>query len=778
MSFERLLKNPHSALNDSDNWVRLQCISAVSREPLLSDRIFFEELLENEDPIIAFLAYKGLTRLFPLSSLIRDVCQKLFAETVELLEKRASSGSGSTQIRTAALKALAFATDLSISVIESSLKSLYTSFNYDSSFYTKEPLLPLLQKSNNFFLLEGFGLLLASMPIEQETSIKIIKRELECQNPNRLIPAMISLQLNPNAEMTDQLLWIARNAEKRVSDEAIKALLACGGKKVYLVITSLLKEVAASTDREEIWSLLKSYAEGKDQKLALTALKAIDGFAPVDIKEKLNLYSELAKSENPELAVLSNLYIWRSNPSNSLKVFRDFLESDDSLFRLACVDAASEISPDLSIPLLFTHFEEEKDENVINQILLNARSLLPKVKNVELIENNILPWLTRHIASSNDFIRNQIAVLCGCLGPFTEDIVLKSLEKETHPYVIASLLASLGKCGCDKILLYSKYHDYKDARVRANMVYALNNCGKEAIPYFYDALEDESSRVRAGAAYCLFMKGQLDSIKVLNNMLQIPEPISVLSACYSIYNIFKIVIPKLETEHPLALAIARKIIELEREKKFGPGLLNSSESSNLFNEMAFVNGDIDKLIFILEERHKKKPSSVLINRLLASVYIYNGDNVSAIPLLEICVRENPTNLADLLDSYRTVLKIGDLTRANKIGSKIKKLYKMLFDGCIEFCKYLNKSESDKMLQQINLLKEPSMNLYNVMIQLKIAENDPDTAVYLMTELFLSRPFNVNLIVKLAKMMPDNFSYLKKSLLSYAKSLNYISKKQN
>ena len=782
MSFERLVKNPRKALKDTDSWVRRRVLSIVSKEPNIDDRIFLEEMLESDDPTTAFLAYKGLSRLFPLTNAMKSIWQDFFAETIDLLEKRASSGSGSAQIRTAAIKALAFSTDLSLSIIESILKSLFATFSYETSFIASEPLLPLLSKPSSFSLPESFGILLASMPIEQEGSIKIIKRELDCQNPDRLIPAMISLQLNSNSEMTDQLLWIARNGEKRVADEAVRALLACGGKKVCLFITSLLKEVrdperraiilsmSAATDREEIWPVLVGFARGKNKELAITALRAIDGYSNASVEDKIHLYSEIVRSKEPDLIALAALLAYKAGSIKSIRVIKQLLNSDSEKSRFEAVSILSEFPSEKAIPMLITAFDEETDENTICQIFLSLRSLLPKISKNELIENTVLPWLNRILASSDAFIRNQSAVLCGCLGPSSEEIALKALSKETHPYVIASLLAALGKCGCDKLILFSKYHDHNDPRVRANMVWALRNCGNEAIPYLNDALSDSSPRVRAGAAYNLFLLGQLYVIKTLNGMLQVPEPLSVLSSCYAIFNIFKIILPRLEADHPLALAMGKLALESQRHKKVGPGLLNSPEAPDLFSEMATCAGNQKRILWLLEEKHKRRPSSFLITRLLASLYILNNENTKALPLIEICVRENPTDLADLLDAYRTVIKLGNLNRANELGDKTKKLYKMLLDGCIELCKELRGTGAALMLQRLNFLNEPSMNLYNAMIQLKVVEDDPDTVMYLMTELILARPFNANLINKLTEMMPEEYSALKEALLVYVKSL--------
>ncbi len=784
MNFERLVKKPRNAIYDIDTWVRLQVLSLISKEPVIEDYNILEELLNSNNPIMAFLAYKALIKLFPMPTTMKRVWHDLFQETIELLENRASSNSGSAQIRTAATKALAFASDLSFSTIESVLKSLTSAFTYEKSIVASAPFLSLISQENDFYLSEAFGILLASMPIEQEDSLKILKRELDCQNPDRLIPALISLQINPSQEMTDQLLWIARHSEKRVADEAIRALLACGNKKVYLVISSLLKEVRdidrliailpviAATDREEVWPDLVKFAKSEEKKIALTTLKAIDGYTGTGKNNKIALYSEIvSKNKDPDVLALTALLAWRAGSHKSIKILKQLLDSDIDTYRLASVSILSEFPSDKAIPILISHFDNDIDENIADKAFFSLRSLFPKIKKEETIDYTVIPWLERMLKSSNLSFRNQAAVLCGYLGHSTEEILINSLSKESHPYVIASIISALGKCGSNKLIIFSKYHDHNDSRVRANMIYALSNCGNEATPYFYEALNDSSPRVRAGAAYNLFLLGQLNSIKVLNDMLQVPEPLSVLSASYVIYNIFKIIIPKLEADHPLALAISNLSLVYQRNKPIGPGLLNSPEAPDLFNEMASANGDRKKILWLLEDKHKRRPSSFLITRLLAAMYILCNENAKALPLMEICVRENPSDLADLLDAYRTVLKLGDLARSNDLGEKTQKLYKMLLDGCIELCKGIRGSGAALMLQRLNFLAEPSMNLYNAMIQLKVAEDDLETVMYLMTELILARPFNINLINKLATMLPDEYSDLKEALVAYSNSIS-------
>lgn len=782
MSFQRLLKKPREAVRDLDGWVRLQALSTIAREPVDEDKTLFEEFLRNEDPKFAFLAHLGLEKLFPWTPAMKEVWRNLFVETLDLLEKRGSSSFASAYLRGAVLKVMSFVPELDYSVIERVLKSLDSALGYDSSFASPEALLPLLQTRGNLSIQESLGILLASMASNQESYINLLKSELNCQNSDRLLSALISLKLSPNHEFTDRLLFIARNGGKAVADEASRALLACGGKKVPLVMTSLLKEandlerklallpVVASTDKEEVAPLLLSFAKDDNPKVALTALRAIDGFSEIQKKDKLALYAEKVKSQDPNLIALAALLAWRAGSIKSLKIFDQLLDSEDKNCRLAASYISGEIKAEKAVPMLISRFNEENDEKVISQIFLSLRRLLPSLKNLHSVENLVLPWLNYILKSSDPFKRNQGAVLCGCLGPSSETVVFDALKKESHPYVLATLVSALGNCGCKKILLLSKYHDHNDQRVRANMLYAMANCGEEAIPYFFEAINDESPRVRAGAAYNLFILGQLEGIETLNSMLQVPEPLSILSASYAINNIFKIVPSALEADHPLTLALKRLAMERQKNIKIGPGLLNAPEVVEVFNEMALASGDRKKILWLIEERHKRRPSSFLLTRLLAAMYILNGDNEKAFPLMENCIRENSSDLADLLDAYRIVLKLGNLNRANEIGDKAKKLYKMLLDGCIELCRNIQGSGAALMLQRLNFLKEPSVNLYNAMIQLKVLEGDNETVMYLMTELILARPFNVELIKKLASLLPEEFAALKEALSNYANSL--------
>ena len=75
-----------------------------------------------------------------------------------------------------------------------------------------------------------------------------------------------------------------------------------------------------------------------------------------------------------------------------------------------------------------------------------------------------------------------------------------------------------------------------------------------------------------------------------------------------------------------------------------------------------------------------------------------------------------------------------------------------------------------MLKQLHHLREPSMNLYNAMIQLKAMERDRETVLDLLAELLLARPTNGHIAKRLAHLLPESAGELKQALATYAASL--------
>ncbi|MDD3147219.1 MAG: HEAT repeat domain-containing protein [Candidatus Riflebacteria bacterium] len=779
MLLDQLLKNPREAVHAPDGWTKRTALAAIAREPLPSDREIFEDMIDSDDTTQSLMAFLGLKKLFPAPAAVKSVWNEMFGESVDLLSRRACSGPA--QLRIAALKALAFAPEhLSFGLVERVLESLDSPLTHENVHASQPPTLTLVQSPQSFFLPEGFAVLLASLP-GGHNRVNLLRRELGSNDSMRLLPVLIALQLSPVAELTDQVLLLARSSDKRVALEAARALLACGGSKVYLVILSLLKEasdpqrkawllpLAASTGREETWAVIAAYAASEDSGLAQAALHAAESF-PVPVELKAELYREAMRSEDPAVACLAAQLAWHSGSMKSLRLLERHISSDSRHHRAAAAAALGFISPETALPILAGRFDNEKSGDVIRQMILSLRRLLPKVRGNLRMHDLLMPWFARLLKSTDAFRRSQCAVLCGLIGRPAEDMVVHALEKEYHPHVIASLLSALGSCGCNRLLVYSRFHDHADSRVRANMISAMLVCGSEAVSYFSSALKDMAPRVRGAAAKNLFLLGQLDIVATLNRMLLVPEPLSVLSGCYALAQLLRIQPPMLSSDHPLPLAVARKTRMQIKTHQHGPALLNVPELAGIINEMAIVGGNRQKLIWLLEEKLRRFPASYPVRRMLASLLAIEGETERAAALIEVCLNENPGALADVLDAYRLALKLGNLDRATDYGERAKSLYAALLEGCVDLCRSLRGSGAELMMQKLHHLSEPSMNLYNAMIQLKVLENDSETVLDLMSELLLARPFNAMVVRKLAGMLPESFSELRSALEVYAASL--------
>ena len=780
MAFERILKNPRESVCDPDNCLRSAALAILAKTPDSSNREILEKLLEKSSPSTSMGAFLALNQLYKTPGTVKALWKKLFSGILELLIKRSTSGS--IQIRAAALQALAYLADqLTPNMMEQLIRPVIPVLGSEATVAGVDTS-KLISERQILGIHEALATVLAAIP-NSTLKQSVFKRELASKENERILPVLLSLQISPMPEAVNQLLLLARSTDPQISVESIRALITCGGPNVYLLVISLLQETAnslkkaailpvvAATDSQEMWPLLCKAAKCNDNNVAVVALKATNSFRGVTNNEKIKLYSETVRSSSPLVITLSAALAWKAGSTKAIAILSQFLSSNSPKHRLAVAEVLSYLSAEAAITLAATHFEAESDSEVLSKIVLSLRDLLPYEGNNERLSFLLIPWLTRLFKSDDVFKRNQAAVLCGYYGKAAQNLILQQLSKETNSQVIASLIAALGKCGCNSIIIYSKFHDHKDPRVRANMLSAMLGCGNEALPYLTSAQDDSSSRVKATSALNLFMLGQTDSLNILSEMLQTPDPVSVLSACYALEKILKTVLPLLSSEHPLTLAISRKAYELQKIQDIGPGLLNTSEAIDVFAEMATANGNKQTLTELLLEKHRVLPKSYLITRLLASMYISIKDYQNAFPLLIDCIKENPSNLADLIDTYRIAEKIGTPQERKELGNQTNKLYQMLLDGCIKICRNVNDSSIAMLIQRLNYQGEPSMNLYNAMIQLKVAENDNDTVMYLMTELILAKPFNLGLLKKLVKIMPDEFIELRVSIDSFIESLN-------
>lgn len=775
-----MLNNPREAVRASDSWTRRVALAALLKSPQTSDREIFEENIDSDDLTLSLLSFLGLKKLFPAPAPTRAAWKEIFGESVDLLSRRACVGPA--QMRVAALKSLAFAPEhLSVGLVERVLKSLDSPVSYETVSSGQTPALSLVQKPHRFFLPEGFALLLASLPGGHER-VRLLQQELYSEDPARLLPVLIALQIQPVAELSDQLLKIARSADQRVKIEAARALLACGGNRVFLLILSLLKEtsepgvkslllpLAANTGREEVWPVICKYAASDESQIVQAALRSADIF-PAPVEEKIAIYREGMKSADSAVATLAARFAWQGGSMKALRILENGLISSDKKWRMHSAAALGHLSSETAIPLLSQRFDNERSGDVIRQMILSLRRLLPLVQRQPRVHDVLIPWFSRLLRSADAFKRSQCAVLAGLIGKAGVDLLLKALEKEQHPHVVASLLGALGRNGVDRLLVYSLFHDHPDSRVRANMISAMLACGAQAMSYFSAALKDESPRVRSAAARNLFLLGQLEIVGTLNRMLLVPEPVSVLSGCFGLGQLLRIQPPLLDSDHPLPLSVSRKIRLKHHDEKFvGPALLDAVELPQIFREMALVGGSRKKIAWVLDEKLKRMPSLHPVRRMLAAFLALNADYERSSSLIAAGIRQCPNILADLLDIYRLSLKMGNLDAASDYGKKARQLYGELLNGCTDLCRHMRGGGASMILERLHHLKEPSMNLYNAMIQLKVIEGELETVLDLMAELVLARPQNPFIVRKLASLLPESRSELKTALTAYASSL--------
>jgi tetratricopeptide (TPR) repeat protein len=254
-------------------------------------------------------------------------------------------------------------------------------------------------------------------------------------------------------------------------------------------------------------------------------------------------------------------------------------------------------------------------------------------------------------------------------------------------------------------------------------------------------------------------------------MLLVQSPVAVLSGCYGLGQLLRIQPPALSSDHPLPLAVLRKIRAERKSLPEGPSLLASPELPDVFREMSIAGGNLKKLLWILEEKNRRYPGSHTVRRVLASLAATDGQYDKASALLAQCLAEQPSILADLFDAYRIALKLGNLDAASQYGEQTKTLYNTLLQGCMQLCRSIRGTGADLMLEKLHHLQEPSMNLYNAMIQLKVIEGDLETVLDLLAELVLARPVNAMVVRRLAGMLPETYSELKNALNTYVASIN-------
>ncbi|NLM18072.1 MAG: hypothetical protein GX221_10185 [Candidatus Riflebacteria bacterium] len=746
----------------------------------MSDRAIYEEFLDSEDPKTSMLAFLGLKKLFSSAPALEKTWRELFAETADILARIASTAN--LTLRISALKALAFApVEPPATFAERILSSARTFSSDPSSAEEAEVYASVSSGKRRFSLPDGFALILSMLPLKSERTA-LLRNELSQDSTDRILPALIALQLNPDETLTDQLVYLCRHENWKIASEAMRAAVNCAGSKVELLMLSLYKDeldlakkaemlpVLAESGREEVNGIIKEAALSEYPLLAISGLKCLYS-SSLSNKEKAEVFLAAMDNDRPEISAVGAVFAHKLGVPEALLKLSSLLSSSSSEERLLAAAAMGKAGGRKVLSLLLEQAENELDKDVDREIWISIRGIVKKEEDKNKTAELLLPKLKRMLEIKDSSKRNLAAMIAGDLGKPAREILLLSLAMEKDFVVLASLISALARTGFDSLLVYSSFRNHPDARVRANMLEAMILCGNSASPYFAEALKDPAPRVRAAGAKNLFMTGQLEVVAIINRMLLAQDAVSVLAGCYAAGSLFRTPPPLFSEEAPLPVALLRRSRNAVKKRlKKAPSHFASPEIPEVFIAISEAKGDLNRINKIMEEKSKRFPASRTIQRIRASFYDAAGEYEEAHAILNPLVGENSAILADLLDLYRLSIKLGLFEETKEIGKRAKALYKDLHDECLRISSSLRGSGADVMLQRLLRLDEPSMNLYNAMMQLKAAENDRETIADLLAEVFLARPYNKTIAKKMAALLPSEAEELKTAMQKYAFSL--------
>ncbi|HOY66850.1 MAG TPA: HEAT repeat domain-containing protein [Candidatus Ozemobacteraceae bacterium] len=780
MTVEGWLKHPRELVSDQDPWLRRLALAELSRAPKAIDRELFEEHLFSSDPTLALPAFLGLRRLCPPPPALDETWRDLFGEAIDLLGKRASTGP--LPLRSAAIQALAFAPggvpDL---LLDRLTAAALDATPLEAPLWSEPPQLPLIQEATGVGDPAVSMALLLGAALCTGSRVTRIARLLSDGDENRALPALLALQAFPQPELAEHVLPLVRSPSPRLAAEAARALLACGGKRVFVLLLSLVADTSdparkafllplvARTGRPEVWNVLTAHLGHVDARVRRAATVAIAGLA-APAQQRATALAPRLSDRDPGVAAEAARVLWPLGSMEALARLEEMLRRPDTAHRSAAAEALGGLPPAPALPLLVEHLARERHGDVLRALLLSLRRLVPRAAPQNGVSERLLPTLRRLLDASDPFLRSQTAVLAGMLGTVAEDLVLSSLERPEHPHVLASLLGALRRIGSSRLLVLARFSDHPDPRVRANLMETLLFSGPGAIPYLTNGLRDPAPRVRAAAARGLFQLGQLEVVPLLTRMLLIPSPVPVLSACHALGQLMRLQPPAMKPDHPLPLSLSREARRRRPAITSGPPALRDASLASLFEKLSTAAGDPAASARILEQHLRMHPTSYATKRLLAAVLAGLDKAAPALSLVEACLAEQPGVLADLLDAYRLAMRLGDLPRAERLGHRVRDTYGALLDACLELAHARRGGPADQLLDRLFNLREPSMNLYSAMIQLKAGQGDSETVLELLTELLLARPGNAVVAARLATHLPSALAELKTALALYARSL--------
>ncbi|MDD2717357.1 MAG: HEAT repeat domain-containing protein [Candidatus Wallbacteria bacterium] len=115
-------------------------------------------------------------------------------------------------------------------------------------------------------------------------------------------------------------------------------------------------------------------------------------------------------------------------------------------------------------------------------------------------------------------------------------VLVKNLEKEKHPFVVATLVKAIGAYSDERLIpLLQQYLKHKDNRVRANTIEGLEAIGSQkVVPAVLKCLDDTDNRVKANAIKCLNHFGASEVKNALETMINSGNEESLNSAIFAL----------------------------------------------------------------------------------------------------------------------------------------------------------------------------------------------------------------------------------------------------
>lgn len=143
-----------------------------------------------------------------------------------------------------------------------------------------------------------------------------------------------------------------------------------------------------------------------------------------------------------------------------------------------------------------------------------------------------------------------------------KSIILELLKKEKDPFVIATIISTLGNiCTSEHSMLLVEYLEHEDSRVRANAVEALKEIkDKRTYQYIIKLLNDPSGRVKANVADLLKSEGDYNTVEIVKKMVYSGDEASLRSAVFILNKINSV-----QGRHLLKIAL-EKLEKLESSK--------------------------------------------------------------------------------------------------------------------------------------------------------------------------------------------------------------------